>query len=94
MLFPRIEEPAAWFVAGGMSLMLVGAMSRLQLHQPHERVIATLSAVAAAIAALFWIALAVGLPYKFKRHPAAYGAVAIITSHAVIALTSRLRQRS
>jgi drug/metabolite transporter superfamily protein YnfA len=93
MLFPRIEEPAAWFAAGGLSLMLVGALSRLQLRHMNVRGIATLSAAAAVIAALFWIALALGLPDKFKRHPAAYGAVAIITAHAVI-VASRLRHAS
>jgi len=95
LLFPRVDEPAAWFAAGGLALALVGTLSRLQLtYSDVAPGLLTASAVAASVAAVFWLALAVGLSYKFRRHPAAYGAAAIVVIHAAVAVYAKVGQRT
>ena len=87
LLFREIQESAAWFFAGGLALALVGAVSLVRIS--HGRVamdLWRLSLIASSIAALFWLLLACLLFYKFVRYPAAFGALAIICTHAGVAI--------
>jgi hypothetical protein len=95
LLFVRIEEPAAWFAAGGFSLIMVGCLTRVSIRYsglvPGLHILGTVSA---ALAAAFWLALLFGLSYKFRRYPAAYAAAGIVVAHGVVAILLTLKPSS
>ena len=89
--FPRIEEPAAWFSAGGMLLMLVGALSLLRVSYGGVAPgVKWLFVAANLMLSAFWLAMLYGLFYKFVRYPASFVAIALIL---VSSTCSRLNPR-
>ena len=93
LIFPRVEEPAAWFLAGGLGLALVGAVSFLRIRHDSSADLWRLSVAASSITAVFWLLLAYFLTYKFVRYPAAFGALAIICVHAAIAVVRSIHAK-
>ncbi|HEY9403336.1 MAG TPA: hypothetical protein VIQ24_11775 [Pyrinomonadaceae bacterium] len=91
--FHRIEEPAAWFFAGGMLLMLVGALTLLRIRYgliapgvKHVSIAANL------MVSLFWVGLYWGLFYKFVRHPASFLGLFVILSSTTVSVLHAYRQ--
>src|SRR4028119_1261753 len=91
--FRRIEEPAAWYFAGGMLLMLVGALTLLRIRYgliapgvKHVSVAANL------MLGLFWMGLYWGLFYKFARHPASFLGLFVVLSSAIVSVRSDERR--
>lgn len=93
--FSRFEEPAAWWFAGGMLLVLTGALSLLRLRYgaaaPGVRGV---SVVANAALALFWLALHWGLFEKFARRPSSFVGLFVIVAAALVSLLHAWRARS
>ena len=93
--FRQIEEPAAWFLAGVLLLMLCGALTLLRLRYgdvaPGVKSVATVASVGLAI---FWIALYWALFEKFARTPASFTGLFVIVASAVVALLGLRRARS
>jgi len=89
LLFSRLEEPALWFLAGGILLSLVGALNILRLRfGAVVPAIGWLAVCASVAVAFLWIAMAWVLAARFKRYPAAYGALALIVTSAAMSLRS------
>lgn len=91
--YRRFEEPAAWFFAGGMLLMLVGALTLLRIRYgaaaPGVR---RVSIGANLILSAFWAVLYWALFYKFIRHPSSFaGLFVILASTAVSVFHARRR---
>jgi hypothetical protein len=91
--FRRIEEPAAWFFAGGMLLMLVGALTLLRIRYgliapgvKHVSVAANL------MLGLFWVGLYWGLFYKFVRHPASFLGLFVVLSSTIVSVLHAYRR--
>jgi hypothetical protein len=93
--FRRIEEPAAWFFAGGMLLMLVGALGLLRLKYgvtaPGVRHVAL---GANLLLAIFYIALYWALYHKFAQHPASFTGLFVILASNVVSLLNTPRART
>lgn len=93
LFFQQIEEPAAWFAAGGLALAFVGAVSLLRIHYDQATILLwRVSVMASTVAALFWLSLACFLQYKFLRYPAAFAALAVVCLHAAIAIMRTARR--
>lgn len=85
--FPRIEEPAAWFFAGGMLLMLVGALSLLRLKYGGVAPgVKWISVAANLLLSAFWLAMLCGLYYKFVRYPVSFVAIVLILASTAFSL--------
>ena len=93
--FREVAEPAAWWFAGGMLLVLVGALSLLRVRYgavaPGVR---RVSLAANLSLAAFWIALYWGLFYKFARRPASFAGLFVILASAAVSLLHTWRARS
>ena len=91
--FRRIEEPAAWFFAGGMLLMLVGALTLLRVRYgliaPGVRHV---SVAANLMLSLFWAGLYWGLFDKFIRYPASFVGLFVILSSTVVSVWHAYRR--
>src|SRR3712207_6667317 len=91
--FRRIEEPAAWFSAGGLLLMLVGALTLLRIRYgliapgvKHVSVAANL------MLCVFYVGLYWGLFYKFGRHPASFLGLFVVLSSAIVCVWHAYRR--
>ena len=93
-VFRQIEEPAAWFLAGGLLLILSGALTLLRLRYgdvaPGVKYVATVSSV---VLAIFWIALYWALFEKFSRTPASFTGLFVVVASAIVALLALRRAR-
>jgi hypothetical protein len=95
LLFVALEEPAAWFAAGGLSLILVGLLTRASVrHSFLPAGVHVLATLAAAVAGGFWLLLVVTLNYKFQRYPVAYGAAAIVVGNGIAAVLHSLTRNA
>ena len=85
--FREFEEPAAWWLAGGMLLALTGALSLLRLKYgaiaPGVR---RVSVAANAALALFWLALYWAMFDKFARRPSSFAGLFVIVAAAAVSL--------
>ena len=93
--FRRIEEPAAWFFAGGMLLMLVGALTLLRLKYGERAAGVRYVSLAANFAlSLLWLALYVALFDKFARRPASFIGLFVIIASALVSFLRAWRARA
>ena len=91
-LFRRVEEPAAWFFAGGMLLALVGALSLLRIkYGALAPGVKWVSLAANVMLSLFWLAMVWLLLPKFIRHPAALTAPVLVLASTACALLNPRR---
>jgi hypothetical protein len=92
--FQKLEEPAAWWFAGGMLLALAGALTLLRLRYgavaPGVR---RVSVAANAALALFWLALYWALFDKFARRPSSFAGLFVIVAAAAVSLINARRTR-
>lgn len=87
IFFKRFEEPAAWWFAGGMLLVLTGALSLLRIsYGAVAPGVARASLAANAALAVFWLVLYWGLFYKFARRPASFAGIFVIVAAAAVSL--------
>lgn len=96
VFFKKFEEPAAWWFAGGMLLVLTGALSLLRIgYGAVAPGVARTSLAANAALAVFWVALYWGLFEKFARRPASFVGLFVIVAAAVVSLLrASLRRRA
>ncbi len=93
--FLRIEEPAAWFFAGGMLLMLIGALNLLRIkYGAVAPGVKRVSVAANLVLSAFWLAMLVGLFYKFVRYPFAFIGISAILTCTIVSLLSPVRRSS
>jgi hypothetical protein len=91
--FRRIEEPAAWFFAGGMLLMLVGALTLLRIrYSLIAPGVKHVSIAANLMVGLFWVGLYWGLFYKFVRYPASFLGLFVIVSSTITSILHTYRR--
>jgi hypothetical protein len=93
--FAGVEEPALWFFAGGMLLVLVGVLALLR--QDYGALAPGLrlaSVTASVVLALFWIALYTLLFEKFAPNPPSFLGPAIIVASALVSVLQLGRGRS
>jgi hypothetical protein len=92
--FERIGEPAAWWFAGGMLLVLAGSLSLLRLRYGQVAPGVRRVSVAANVAlGLFWLALYWGLFDKFARNPSSFVGLFVIVAAAAVSLLHARRAR-
>ena len=87
LLFKTADEPAYWFFGGGLTLALVRALNLLRLRYGSiAQGVVVVSVIANVLLALFWVAMAFGLTYKFNRYGAPYVALGLILLNAAISV--------
>lgn len=95
VFFKTPEEPAFWFLGGGITLALVGAMNLMRLrYGSAARGLVLVSVGANVVLALFWVAMACVLSYKFNRYKASYVALGFIVAAGVLSIISARRSAS
>ena len=95
VLFETAEEPALWFFGGGITLAIVGAMNLLRLRYGSVARGLVLVAVGSNVAlALFWVAMAYVLAYKFNRYKAPYVALGLIVTTGILSIIAARRSAS
>ncbi len=79
--FPTIHEPAAWWFNGGTTLILLGGLNLLRISDGSVAPNIRRFAIAANLAlSAFYVALLLGLWYKFVRYPFSFiGPVVLFT---------------
>ncbi|HYO63262.1 MAG TPA: hypothetical protein VER08_06350 [Pyrinomonadaceae bacterium] len=93
--FREVEEPAAWFFAGGLLLITVGALSLLRLGYGADAPgVRRVSLAANVVLALFWAGLYGALFEKFARHPASFAGLFVVLANAAASLLNSWRARS
>ncbi|HYP53912.1 MAG TPA: hypothetical protein VEQ42_10260 [Pyrinomonadaceae bacterium] len=93
--FRRVEEPAAWFFAGGLLLMTVGALSLLRLRYGRAAPgVRRVSLAAYVVLGIFCAALYGALFDKFARQPASFAGLFAVLAHAAASLLHEWRARS
>ena len=85
--FRSMEEPALWFFAGGMLLMLTGGLTLLRLRYGSIAPgVKYLSLGANLLVGIFWATLYWGLYYKFARNPSSFTGLFVILASAIVSL--------
>jgi hypothetical protein len=87
--YPRLEEPALWFFAGGLWLALVGALNLLRIREAGVPAVRTLSRVSNLVLSAFYLALYWSLFDKFAPRPASFLGPAVVLAATVISLRPR-----
>jgi hypothetical protein len=95
VFFKTAEEPAFWFFGGGITLAVVGAMNLLRLrYGAVARGLVLVSVGSNVVLALFWVAMACVLTYKFNRYKAPYVALGLIVATGVLSIIAARRSAS
>ena len=95
VFFKTAEEAGFWFFGGGITLAVVGAMNLLRLRYGSVARGLVLVSVGSNVAlALFWIAMAFALAYKFNRYKAPYVALGLIVATGVLSIIAARRSAS
>jgi hypothetical protein len=93
--FKTADEPAFWFVGGGITLAVVGAMNLLRVrYGPVARGLVLVSVGSNVVLAIFWVAMAYVLAYKFNRYRAPYVALGLIVATGVLSIIAARRSAS
>ena len=95
VFFKTADEPAFWFVGGGITLAVVGAMNLLRLRYGSvARGLVLVSVGSNVVLALFWVAMACVFAHKFNRYKAPYVALGLIVATAVLSIIAARRSAS
>ena len=95
LFFKTAEEAAFWFFGGGITLTVVGAMNLLRLRYGSvARGLVLVSVGSNVVLALFWVAMACVLAYKFNRYKVPYVALGLIVATGVLSIIAARRSAS
>jgi hypothetical protein len=82
--FTRLEEPALWFFAGGLLLVLVGALNLLRIRETGVPAVRALSRASNLVLSAFYVVLYWGLFDKFAPRPASFLGPAVVLAATAV----------